>query len=368
MSIVLLSLTCNLCAFFINADKCLNYFYIFKLRTIRLEYHRMGVKSCTYLLATCFLFIIMGVLLWNHGNIDGNVKLVVKDQDLEFSNFEDRIVILYNRVPKTGSTSFMSVLYALHSLNKFSVAFVNVSWVSHRFLFLDQYRFALNITTWNIRKPAIYSGHFPFLDFNKLGMQQPLYINMVRKPLDRAVSHYYFIRYGDTFLPNKKRLRQGDETSFDECVRQNSSECSEEKLWLQIPYFCGSDAFCWEPGNEKALWHAKINLEKHYFLVGLTDQMGNFIEILENVLPRFFGGALNLFLKDGSVQLRKTKTKKPLLPETVEFFEKSKVWQMEEKFYQFVKNLFDNTYRDFIHSRKETSFSFSKLKPELNKF
>ncbi|XP_065669476.1 heparin sulfate O-sulfotransferase [Hydra vulgaris] len=324
----------------------------------------MGFKFRTYLLAICFMCIFIVLLFWIYSTStikNCNTKLTAKYD----SNFEDNLIILYNRVPKTGSTSFMSLLYALQSVNKFSVAYVNVSWISHRFLFLDQYRFALNVTSWNIRKPAIYSGHFPFLDFTKLGMHQPLYINIVRKPLDRAVSHYYFIRYGDTYLPNKKRLRHGDETSFDDCVKLNSSECSEAKLWMQIPYFCGSDAFCWEPGSEKALLHAKINLEKHYFLVGLMEKMDSFIEILESILPRFFHGSLKLFLKDGQVQLRKTKIKKSLLPQTVEHFKKSKVWQMEEDFYQFVKKHFDTTYQEFIHSRTETQFSFSKLKPEF---
>ncbi len=73
------------------------------------------------------------------------------------------------------------------------------------------------------------------------------------------------------------------------------ADCDPVNLWMQIPFFCGHHSACWEPGNTWALGQAKANLAKSYFLVGIMENMGDFVTILEASLPRFFRGALHLF-------------------------------------------------------------------------
>ena len=51
------------------------------------------------------------------------------------------------------------------------------------------------------------------------------------------------------------------------------------------------------PGSEWALSQAKINLVQHYFLVGVTEELQDFIALLEASLPRFFQGATNYFIE-----------------------------------------------------------------------
>lgn len=50
-----------------------------------------------------------------------------------------------------------------------------------------------------------------------------------------------------------------------------------------------------EPGNKWALEMAKENVLRHYLLVGVTEELGDFVAVLEAVLPRFFRGAVKLF-------------------------------------------------------------------------
>jgi len=319
----------------------------------------MAVLTKRNLLLIFFISGILWLLFLMKPQVKAGPSVHVKER-------EDGLLILYNRIPKTGSTSFMSVLYKLHHQNQFALTFVNVSSSNHRFTFIDQYKFARNITYWYSFKPALFHGHFPFMNFRQLGMKPPIYINMIREPLERLVSHYYFIRYGDTYLPNKVRQHQGDSTTFDECVKQESSQCSPKKLWLQIPYFCGSDVECWEPGNKQALRRAKANVMNNYFLVGTTDNMEKFIELLEYTLPSIFKDSTKLYSANGGVHIRKTKVKKPLLPETIQYFKNDRVWKMENEFFLFVAKRFNVIYDFTLQSKKKYKISYLKLKSKYD--
>ena len=63
----------------------------------------------------------------------------------------------------------------------------------------------------------------------------------------------------------------------------------EKFFFFQVPWFCGHFRRCWDPpGNRWALEQAKFNLANKYFLVGLTEDLETFIDLMEMSLPRFF--------------------------------------------------------------------------------
>ncbi|XP_065829819.1 heparan sulfate 2-O-sulfotransferase 1-like isoform X2 [Oscarella lobularis] len=280
-------------------------------------------------------------------------------------------LVMYNRVPKTGSTTFMGLVYSLCAKNEFNAIHLNTTKNSQVMSIADQYHFSHNITAWTEKLPGFYHGHVSYIDFPRFGVPQPIYLQIVRDPLERLVSYYYFLRYGDDFRPYLSRSKMGDKTTFDQCVKKKMSDCAPEKLWLQIPFFCGQEPACWQPGNKWALDKAKEHLVTQYLAVGLTDQIPEYLAVLEAVLPRFFKGASALYAKNLQKKghLRKTVKKDPVTAETIETFKKNPIWEMENDFYLYAKSVFEDIKTRTIRRSKDSwvfvgkNYHFEKIKP-----
>ena len=50
-----------------------------------------------------------------------------------------------------------------------------------------------------------------------------------------------------------------------------------------------------EAGSSWALDMAKFNLVNNYLIVGVTEELGDFVAVLEATLPQFFTGATELY-------------------------------------------------------------------------
>lgn len=120
-----------------------------------------------------------------------------------------------------------------------------------------------------------------------------------------------------------------------------------------------------KPGNKWALTEAKKNLVNNYLLVGVTDELGDFISILELTLPRIFKGATEHYLSSNRSHLRQTVQKNPPSEDTVKTIQKSVVWQMENELYEFALEHF-RFIRKHTLSDKQQRFLYEKIRPKLN--
>ncbi|XP_057194983.1 heparan sulfate 2-O-sulfotransferase 1 isoform X1 [Triplophysa rosa] len=283
------------------------------------------------------------------------------------------LFIIYNRVPKTASTSFTNIAYDLCGKNRFHVLHINTTKNNPVMSLQDQMRFVRNVTSWREMKPGFYHGHIAYLDFTKFGVKgKPVYINIVRDPIERLVSYYYFLRFGDDYRPGLRRRKQGDKKTFDECVSSGGSDCGPEKLWLQIPFFCGHYSECWNVGSRWALEQAKYNLVNEYLLVGVTEELEDFIMMLEAALPRFFKGATDLYRTGKKSHLRKTSEKKPPTKESISKLQQSNIWKMENELYEFALEQFQFVRAHSVREKDgelyllAQNFFYEKIYPKGN--
>ncbi|XP_044024018.1 uronyl 2-sulfotransferase a isoform X1 [Siniperca chuatsi] len=152
----------------------------------------------------------------------------------------------------------------------------------------------------NIPQPFLYTRHVHFLNFTRFRIEQPVYINIIRDPINRFLSNYFFRRFGDWRGEQNHLIRtpgmKDDERYLDinVCILENYPECSNPRVFYIIPYFCGQHPQCREPGAW-ALERAKQNVLENYLLVGILEELEDVLLLLERLLPHYFTGVLNIY-------------------------------------------------------------------------
>lgn len=206
-------------------------------------------------------------------------------------------LIFYNRVPKTGSTTVLSVFKKLQRQGS-RLKCVSSPLYNHRRL-SDAGRKSLikNLKLHgDPRKSLIYDRHVYFVNFTRYELPMPVYINTFREPVERLVSGYYFNRLrGMTAHGKAERTRKSKIThhrTFEDCVKRRLPFClGSNHTNILVNFFCGQDAICTVPSNE-ALQLAKKNVEQFYTLVGPMNDLKGFFTILEILMPHVFEGAV----------------------------------------------------------------------------
>lgn len=192
----------------------------------------------------------------------------------------------------------------------------------------------------SLPEPWIYDRHIHFINFNQCNHSMPVYINLVRDPVERFVSRYYHIRYITRRNISEERLN----LTVNQCIENNMPECSIFSLkydsFMLIPFFCGHDLFCTYP-NENAIAKAKSNAVKHYAVIGITEKYEQFLELLEYLLPQFFEGVMSFYFN--SKNHRNVGVRK----DAVTLKNRRKMQDMmkiEYEFYTFLKARFYSQY------------------------
>jgi heparan sulfate 2-O-sulfotransferase HS2ST1 len=105
-------------------------------------------------------------------------------------------------------------------------------------------------------------------------------------------------------------------------------------------------------------------LVNKYFLVGVTEDLESFVQILELTLPTFFRGASKMFTDSGSLKhIRKTKHKDAPSEETIQALQDTKVWKLEQEFYEFALSHFNWLKHEIVQTKGETKFHYEKIRP-----
>jgi len=219
-------------------------------------------------------------------------------------------VLFFNRVPKVGSQTTMELMKSLSMRNNFHYHKDRTQKVETIKLSYSEEKRLTNLVD-SFNPPSVYVKHVCFSNFTRFGHPMPIYVNMVRDPVERVISWYYYVRapwyfverkraFPDLPLPNPNWLRK----DFETCVRRGDKECryiegTERDDFGQLTeFYCGQGEECTGFNTEIAMRKAKENVERHYAVVGVLEDLNKTLTVLEHYVPRFFKGALETYWKE----------------------------------------------------------------------
>ena len=101
--------------------------------------------------------------------------------------------------------------------------------------------------------------------------------------------------------------------------------------------FCGHEPICRKFNNPEALQKAKVNVEKFYKVVGVTEHINMTLKVLEHEMPEYFEGAEYIYHNDEEVKRFRMKNayKLPVSEEVMNIVRKN--FTREIEFYEFCK-------------------------------
>lgn len=258
--------------------------------------------------------------------------------------------VVYNRVPKSASTT-LRYLFRDQAANRIFTIINKEIFVP--FLLPPNVQQEVVSELESAKLPVLYERHMYFINFDDFRKPQPIYINVVRDPLQQVISAYYYSRqtciderrcyFNTTFL---------NET-LDECVeRRPTNQCIDESQGVSplLPFFCGNHITC-EQNKSFALQRAKHNIINYYTVVGVVEELYNFLFVLEHLMPKYFANICLVYMSNGmrkdNVQLKRSTDKNP--SEATKTLLRAALAN-EYDFYEFIKERFHRQLQQILQT------------------
>ena len=310
----------------------------------------------------------LGNAAWK--NVSKELKLVSKNavkspmikDGSDDKGIDMRNVLVYNRIPKSGSTMMLELLYQLGK----SLGYLVLRGKYHSYRYFgknDRPGLGYFLEQASTRARTVYVQHQYYINYTQNRQQQPLYVNLMRDPVEHLISSYYYKR--TVILQNKSPAEMTEEERrivsepLEQCVIERRLECvyygytvhknKTEQLEFRrtwsptflypsdvLLYFCGHDEECTQLGNPLALQKAKHNVDKNFAVVGLLEHMEETMAVLEHNLPRFFTGAGEAYRQQGGEVRNKNTVKNRNISEAVRHTLQTRL-SSEYELYDYVK-------------------------------
>ena len=234
-------------------------------------------------------------------------------------------LVFYNRVPKCASTSmeflFKSLLENSPDTHRYKIVNNIESGMKH--LLKDDKEIELfirnTIPQTSPSNQILFIQHLYFIDFQKFNQKTPIYINLLRNPVDQWISGYYFLRFGfekfdsngnkiNSTLEERQNWKKYNNVNFSDeemqmdietCIKSETKSCVN--VWSELlSYFCGHEQPLCLRRDQAAFERAKYNLVNNFAAVGILENLKDSLLYFDQVVPNFFHGLKEEYNSIGS--------------------------------------------------------------------
>ncbi|XP_071841576.1 uronyl 2-sulfotransferase-like isoform X2 [Apostichopus japonicus] len=239
-------------------------------------------------------------------------------------------ILIYNNVPKCGSRS---LAHSIRDTLKRNGNLRRIEVQGNKMKGSD-----LSKSFRGIHAPSYISGHMPFVVPSR---ENIVYINMVRDPVQRFISGYYFAINGDEGGVKAGSKLKSNRT-IDEYIKDGGAVTSHIFF-----HFDRYDLYETANNSDSILQRSKANIDKYFILVGLTEELEATVVLLQKLLPDLLHGLHRMYKKTTAERRSNYSTlyKVPPSNQTIEIL-KEKL-KDEFELYLFVKQRFEEIKRRY---------------------
>ena len=226
----------------------------------------------------------------------------------------DADTLIFNRVPKCASSTMNELLQSLSQINNFEHNSWRVFWYK-QLTAADEMNFLTQILEDKVdpSRSVAVDRHVYFIETTRdyHERRRVNWVNMVRDPVDRFVSLFYYLRSEKRWekLQESRPPQSWFDKDLSRCIMSGDLECqfSPENRHLkeqQLTFFCGSAPECKVVGSRAALQKAKYNAEKYYSVIGVVSDLESSLSVMEHYLPKYFSGVSQIYRQMGISNLK----------------------------------------------------------------